>query len=80
MIDTSLLHTTDLGIIRIKKNLCIECDVVDYCKNLISSDKCSIIKRGKNFYCYIDDVIIVVNSYSYTIITAHRKGKKLWKK
>ena len=30
-----------------------------------------IYKEGKNWHCEIDNIRITVNSYSYTIITAH---------
>ena len=36
-------------------------------------DKNSIIRKGKNWYVSIDDIIITVNAYSYTIITAHKQ-------
>lgn len=66
------LHTTKMGIDRIKRNLDIETnDVVLYCKNKILDYNCNIYKIGKNWYCEIDNVKITVNSYSYTIITAH---------
>lgn len=66
------LHTTKMGIDRIKKNLNIYTDVVEYCKNKILNENCVINKKGKNYYCKIDNIIITVNSYSYTIITAHK--------
>ncbi len=69
------IHTTDLGIIRIKKNLNINSDPVTYCKNKILDKRCNIYKKGKNFYCEIDNIVITINSYSYTIITAHYKGE-----
>ena len=71
----NMLHTTIMGEKRIKKNLNIECDVVEYCKNRIIDKKCDIYKKGKNYYCEIDNIIITINSYSYTIITAHKKGE-----
>ena len=44
------LHTTELGIDRIKRNLCIETDdVVDWCKQSILSPNCSITRNGKNW-------------------------------
>lgn len=68
------LHTTKLGINRIRKNLKLETyDVVKYCKNIILDKNCNIFKKGKNWYCKLDNIIITVNSYSYTIITAHKK-------
>ncbi|MGI5090612.1 DUF3781 domain-containing protein [Treponema sp. OMZ 305] len=32
-----------------------------------------MIKKVKNWYVSIDDVIITINAYSYTIITAHKQ-------
>ena len=66
------IHTTELGIIRVKKNLGIDCDVVDYCKNKIKDSNCNIFKKGKNYYCEIDNIIITINSFSFTIITAKK--------
>lgn len=66
------IHTTEMGIDRIKNNLKINVnDVAQYCKNKILNEKCIIYKMGKNWYCEIDDIKITINSYSYTIITAH---------
>ena len=66
------LHTTDMGINRVKKNLKIDSyDVVDYCKQLIMNNNCYIYKKGKNWYCEVNNIRITINSYSYTIITAH---------
>ena len=48
-------------------------DIVEYCKNQILNKSCNIYKKGKNWYCEIDNIIITINSYSYTIITAHTK-------
>jgi len=71
LVNIDKIHTTDMGLNRIKRNLNINNDVVEYCKNKILDEKCIITKRGKNWYCEIDNIIITVNSYSYTIITAH---------
>ena len=65
------IHTTKLGIERIKNNLQIDNDVVDYLKNKIQDKNCIIYKKGKNYYCEIDDIIITINSYNYCMITAH---------
>lgn len=66
------IHTTKMGIDRIKKNLNIDSvDVVHYLCKKILSDNCKITKRGKNYYIEVDNIIITINSYSYTIITAH---------
>ena len=68
------VHTTKMGIDRIKKNLKIDTnDVVEYCKNKVLDKSCNIYKQGKNWYCEIDNIKITINSYSYTIITAHIK-------
>ena len=66
------IHTTKMGIARIKRNLKLDTnDVVDYCKNKVLDKDCNIHKQGKNWYCEIDNIKITINSYSYTIITAH---------
>lgn len=67
------LHTTELGVVRIKRNLALDTDdVVEWCKTKISSNGAVITRNGKNWYVSIDDCIITVNAYSYTVITAHR--------
>lgn len=71
------IHTTKLGIERIKRNLKLNTNnVVEYCKEKILDKNTKIKKQGKNYYCEIDNIIITVNSYSYTIITAHIKEEK----
>lgn len=66
------VHTTKMGIDRIKKNLKIDVeDLVEFCKNKIINKNCNIYKKGKNWYCKIDNIVITINSHSYTIITAH---------
>lgn len=66
------IHTTKMGIDRIKRNLKLDTnDVVNYCKNKVLDKDCNIYKHGKNWYCEIDNIKITINSYSYTIITAH---------
>lgn len=68
----SKVHTTEMGIDRIKKNLKLNTnDVVEFCKNKVLDKNCNIYKQGKNWYCEIDNIKITINSYSYTIITAH---------
>jgi hypothetical protein len=66
------VHTTEMGIDRIKKNLKLDTDdVVEYCKNKVLDINCTIYKHGKNWYCEVENIKITINSYSYTIITAH---------
>lgn len=70
------IHTTEMGIDRIKRNLKLNMgDVVVYCKEKMLDSNCNIYKRGKNWYCEIDNIRITVNAYSYTIITAHLMHK-----
>jgi hypothetical protein len=67
-----LLHTTELGVERIKQNLDLTTDdVVVWCRQSILSAE-HIQRKGKNWYVYADKVIITVNAHSYTIITAHK--------
>ena len=66
------IHTTEMGIERIKKNLQVDTDdVVEYCKNKILDKNCRIYRQGKNWYCEVDNIKITINAHSYTIITAH---------
>lgn len=70
------LHTTELGVLRIKRNLSLDIDtndVIEWCKIKINSDNAIITRSGKNWYVNVDNCIITVNSYSYTIITAHKE-------
>lgn len=65
------IHTTPMGIDRIKRNLKIDVlDVVEYCINKVQDKNCKIYKNGKNYYCEINNIRITINSFSYTIITA----------
>ncbi|MCI8412030.1 MAG: DUF3781 domain-containing protein, partial [Clostridia bacterium] len=53
------VHTTEMGIDRIKKNLKLDTnDVVGYCKNKFIDKNCNIYIQGKNWYCEIDNIII----------------------
>jgi hypothetical protein len=70
------IHTTELGKERIKRNLCLATDdVVDWCIQKIQDTKSDIFRKGKNWYINIDNCVITVNAYSYTIITAHKNKK-----
>jgi len=67
------IHTTVLGVERIKRNLCLDVeDIVGWCKQKIQDKNSSIIRKGKNWYIYTDNSVITVNAHSYTIITAHK--------
>lgn len=66
------IHTTELGLLRIKRNLKLKDEnVIDYCKDKIKNNSSTIYKKGKNFYVEIKNIKLTINSYSYTIITAH---------
>ncbi|MBE6505137.1 MAG: DUF3781 domain-containing protein [Methanobrevibacter sp.] len=67
------VHTTEMGIGRISKNLGISGDVVEICKEKILKKESLVERKGKNYYVDIDDCIITVNASSFTIITAHKK-------
>lgn len=70
------LHTTQLGVGRIKKNLFLDVDdVVKWCSDKILNSNAIIARKGKNWYINIDNCEITVNAYSYTIITAHKIKK-----
>ncbi len=69
------LHTTPMGVDRIRRNLSLDDnvkDVVVFCRQKILNDKAAISRQGKNWYIKIDGCIITVNAYSFTIITAHK--------
>lgn len=71
------VHTTILGEMRIRKNLLITCDPVEWCREKIVDSKAVITRKGKNWYVNVDGCVITINAQSYTIITAHRKkGEK----
>lgn len=68
------LHTTPMGVDRIRRNLSLGDDVKDvvaFCSQKILTPTANITRQGKNWYVKIDGCIITVNAYSYTIITAH---------
>lgn len=68
------LHTTELGIIRIRKNLGLgdSVDVIAYCKDVISRPDTLIERKGKNFYATSAKEIITINASKLSIITAHQ--------
>lgn len=68
------LHTTALGVERIKRNLSLEAnDVVSWCKGKIKDPDSEIVRKGKNWYIRTAGCEITVNAGSYTIITAHKR-------
>lgn len=70
------IHTTEMGIDRISRNLGLNgIDVVEWCKSKITDERAEITRQGKNWYVTVDNVVITVNAYSCTIITAHKKDQ-----
>ena len=69
------IHTTGLGIIRIRRNLKLETnDVVNWCKKKIMYAE-NTYKKGKNWYVSYENIIFTINANNYTIITAHFNKK-----
>lgn len=65
------IHTTEMGINRIKRNINIDLeDVISWCKDKIINSS-NISRRGKNWYVIKDNYILTINAYSYTVITVH---------
>ena len=71
------LHTTELGALRVKRNLNLKTDgVVAWCRAVLATvGSDSVIRRGKNYYIYGRDFVLTVNANSNTIITAHKLKK-----
>lgn len=68
-----MIHTTELGLQRICKNLNIcNKNTVEWCKKIIAASSSKITLKGKNWYISVNDIVFTVNKHSYTIITAHK--------
>ena len=67
------IHTTEMGIDRIRKNLCLsDCvDVVSFCIEMVKNEKAVIYRQGKNYYIEENNIKITINASNYVIITAH---------
>ena len=66
------IHTTEMGIGRIQRNLGIDKEPVGYCISKLKQDNAIVTKEGKNYYVNVDGCTITINSSSFTIITAHK--------
>ena len=66
------IHTTEMGIGRIQKNLGIDDEPVSYFISKLKQDNSKVTKEGKNYYVTVDGCRITINSSSFTIITAHK--------
>ena len=72
----AMIHTTELGLQRICKNLNIcNKNTVEWCKKQIMDSSSKITLKGKNWYISINNNVFTVNAHSYTIITAHKEKK-----
>lgn len=68
------IHTTPMGLDRIKRNLKLDSEeVVGWCKEVVLNKEAKIERKGKNWYVTYQNIILTINAYSYTIITAHLK-------
>lgn len=73
LLNLDKLHTTDLGVQRIQRNLKLDTsDIVGWFMEKIKAKNSSITRKGKNWYIVVDSCEITVNIHSYTIITAHK--------
>ena len=68
------LHTTEPGVLRIKRNLGLneDIDAIIWCRDKILAADSSIERKGKNYYVSFKGGIITVNAGSMTIITAKK--------
>ncbi len=66
------IHTTEMGVGRIQKNLKITEEPVSYCISKLKQENSTVRKEGKNYYVDVDGCTITINSSSFTIITAHK--------
>ena len=62
------IHTTNMGLDRIKKNLKLDnYDIIEYIKNIIKNKDTITYKKGKNYYCETDNIIILdLNGKQFT--------------
>jgi hypothetical protein len=71
------IHTTKLGIERVRRNLGLQTDdVVLWCKEAIEQADI-IIHQGKNWYVCGGGMVITVNAQNLCVITAHPINAKV---
>ncbi|MBQ4415704.1 MAG: DUF3781 domain-containing protein [Methanomicrobium sp.] len=72
--DIDRLHTTELGVLRIRRNLGLndDTDAVLRCREIILDKNSAVERKGKNYYVSFPGGIITVNAGSMTIITAKK--------
>lgn len=66
------IHTTEMGVGRIQKNLGIDDEPVGYCILKLKREDAVVTREGKNYYVNVDGCRITINAGSFTIITAHK--------
>ncbi|HCA30748.1 MAG TPA: conjugal transfer protein [Ruminococcaceae bacterium] len=72
LLNLEKIHSTELGVERVRKNIDLDtADVIEWCKRKIENAD-DIIRKGKNWYVSVDNVVITINAHSFTIITAHK--------
>ena len=65
------IHTTVLGMERIKKNLGLKGNAVsEWCREQIASSDAIVVRQGKNWYVRVQGCLFTINASSFTIITA----------
>ena len=68
------IHTTELGVQRIKRNLGLQTtSISDWCRMCVADNKSKISRQGKNWYVTTESCVITINRTSFTIITAHKR-------
>ena len=66
------IHTTELGYIRIAKAMKLENEeCIRKIKELVFQNNTEIVKIGKNYYIFHNNLKITINSYNFCVITAH---------
>ena len=66
------IHTTEMGVGRIQRNLGIDDEPVGYCISKLKQEDAVVTREGKNYYVVVDGCRITINAGSFTIITAHK--------
>lgn len=67
------IHSAELGVERVRRNLGLDnTDIISWCKQKIENAN-DIIRKRKSWYVYVDDCVIIVNAYSFSIITGHKR-------
>lgn len=71
--DIEKIHTTELGLERIRRNTGINDPINVLKKAIINQNK--MTENGKNYYIWVNDIIFTLNKSALTIITAHKEKK-----